>query len=145
MPDDSIADPRPSLAALRRELKEARAERDAALAREAAVAEILGVINASPGDLTPVFEAILEKAMALCGAEFGSLTVNDADSLRTVAIRGAYPPALVEFYRNNPRSGTPGSIAERIRAGEPVIHVLDLADDDVYRRGDPHRRALVDI
>src|SRR5262249_31356116 len=113
-----------------------------ALARETAVAEVLGVINSSPGDLVPVFDTILDKAMRLCEAAFGMLGIIDGDELRSVAARGL-PQAYVEFRKNNSPVHGPGRA--RILAGERVVHILDLRDEEFYRTDDPNRRAIVDL
>src|SRR5438874_2681754 len=100
-----------------------------ALEQQTATAEVLGVINSSPGNLTPVFDAILDKALHLCGATFGVMRTWDGESFYRVAWRG--PQELAEAL---PEIVTPapGSIAERYVRGEKVIAIADLVRDETY-------------
>src|SRR3974390_1714462 len=98
MPDSTLSDPERLIADLRRQLAECRAERDEALQRETATAEVLQVINSSPGDLTPVFDAMLEKALRLCDASFAVLSRIDGNNFSGIAVHGA-PPELAEALR----------------------------------------------
>jgi len=114
-----------------------------ALEQQTATAEVLQIINSSPGDLAPVFDAMLEKAMRLCEAAFGFMTVIDGERSRTVAARGV-PATYAAFRERNP---TPANapIASRVRSGEPFIHTVDLKAERFYEEGEPQRRAIVDL
>jgi adenylate cyclase len=115
-----------------------------ALEQQTATAEVLGVINSSPGDLNPVFDAMLEKATRLCEASFGTLNIYDGERLRAGAAHGV-PAALVEWVERNPLQFGPGSAPSRIVGGEDLVHTVDLTATEAYQRGDQSGRALVDL
>ena len=140
----AAADPLQIIADLQRQLAERDAELAAALDRETATAEVLGVINSSPSDLAPVFDAILEKALELCGAAFGELYSYDGTRFQTAALRGL-PAAYAEYRRTTAPIPEPGNAAARILGGEQVVYIPDLTAEDIYRVGQPQRRAMVDL
>jgi len=115
-----------------------------ALEQQTATAEVLQIINALPGDLAAVFDAMLDKALGLCGAAFGCLWTYDGERVHAVALRGA-PPDFAEFLTRAPHPVGPDNAHGRLLRGEPVVHITDVADDEAYRAGDPVRRNLVDL
>src|SRR5579859_2172541 len=139
-----IADLQRRLSEARRRLDERTAERDEALAQQLATAEVLGVINSSPGDLAPVFDAMLERAMRLCEASFGSFAIIDQGLLRPVAHRDV-PPELVEALQPIPwPPRMKGGHLEQIANGEDVVPIADFSDTAAYRAGLTWAVALVD-
>src|SRR5207248_1408059 len=115
-----------------------------ALEQQTATAEVLEVINSSPGDLKPVFDAVVEKAMRLCDAAFGQLHTFDGERWHTAAMRGL-PAAYKEYRTRTPPAYGPGTGPARIIEGEDIVHIADIAETEAYRAGDPARRALVDL
>jgi GAF domain-containing protein len=141
-PDSTLANPEQLIADLQRQLVECKAERDETLEQQTATAEVLQVINSSPGDLAPVFDAMLERALRLCGAPSGVLHIIDGERLYTAAHRGA-SPAFAEFHRTSRKVATRG-IIDLFRRGERFVH-RDVADSEAYRSGVPAARALVEL
>jgi two-component system, NtrC family, sensor kinase len=115
-----------------------------ALELQTATAEVLQVINSSPGNLAPVFEAMLDKALHLCEAAFGTLTTFDGNQMQLAATRGV-PAAFADFIRHYRPTPAGGTIAGQILAGASLVHNIDLMAEEIYTAGDPVRRATVDL
>ena len=120
------------------------AEQREALEQQTATAEVLQVINASPGNLVPVFDAMLEKAMRLCEAAFGSMYTYDGERFHSAAHRGV-PAAYAEFRTNNPPKPLPGSGVAQVLATRRPAHILDLIAEAGYLAGGTGARAMSDL
>jgi GAF domain-containing protein/nitrogen-specific signal transduction histidine kinase len=116
-------------------------EQREALEQQTATAEVLQVINESPGNLAPVFDAVLEKAIRLCDSAVGTLTTYDGHIMRCVATRGVTPEQEALLVDRPPAAGQPTG---RIADGENVVHLSDARDQDGYRAGFGPTRNFVD-
>ena len=121
--DGAPADLQQTVADLQRQLAEARAERDEFEAQKAALGEVLGIINSSPGDPTPIFDAILEQAHKICGADLGCLAVYEGKQFRAVATHN-YPSEYAALVRQP--YGAEASVYARLLKGERYIHIPDV-------------------
>src|SRR5262249_37477454 len=101
-----------------------------ALERQTATSEVLQVISSSPGELEPVFEAMLEKAVALCQAKFGNLVLFEDGELRMVALHGA-PRPYEDLRRRNPIVPM-SAVLGRLVETKQTIHIADLAAEERY-------------
>ena len=102
------------------------------LEQQTATSDVLRVISGSPGELEPVFSAILENAVRLCEATHGHVWRFDGELLHAVAVRG--DPYFVEWLRqHNPIRPIAGSAADRIARGALFDHMTDRREEDAYR------------
>ena len=83
------------------ELRQRTSDLSEALDQQTATSEVLGVISSSPGELQPVFDAMLTNATRICDAKFGNLLLYERDEFRVAAMHGA-PPAWAEFRNREP-------------------------------------------
>ena len=114
------------------------------LQQQTATADVLKVISSSPGQLEPVFQAMLEKAVRICGAKFGQLFLSEGDGYRAVAMHDV-PRAFAEKRRQNPfLCPSAGSPLGRVTRTKQVAHVVDLMADQEYE-SDRGLRELVEL
>jgi class 3 adenylate cyclase/putative methionine-R-sulfoxide reductase with GAF domain len=121
-------------------------ERDDALEQLSAASDVLKVISSSPGDLQPVFDAILEHATRICEARFGNLFLYDQaqGSFRTVAMHNA-PPAYAKVRMQGPIRPPPDTALARLTRTRQVIQIADLRAEPGYIRRDPMFVAGVEL
>jgi two-component system, NtrC family, sensor kinase len=114
------------------------------LQQQTATAEVLKVVSSSPGDLEPVFNAMLENAVRICSAKFGVLFLSEGDVFRTVALYGA-PSAYAEARRRDPIIRVrPGTAVGRACAAKQPVQIADVQAEPAYHN-DPSRAALLSL
>ena len=106
-------------------------ERDEALEQLAATTEVLRVISSSPGELTPMFQSMLENAVRICGASFGNLLLYENDAFRHVALHSSTiptvrSPSLLEQKRSftSPTSLRNRPILSAMPAWSPSLNLV---------------------
>ena len=116
-----------------------------ALERQTATSEVLQVISGSPGDLEPVFAAMLESAVRTCGAKFGNIYRVEGDGLSNVATHNT-PTAFAEALRGSPYfSPGPNNPVRRMMQTKTIVHVLDVAASEAYAEREPITVASVEL
>ena len=116
------------------------------LDQQTATSEVLKVISSSPGELEPVFNAMLANATRICEAKFGNLFLwEGTDGFRSVAVHG--DSYYADWSRRDPLVHVrdhPGTPLDRIHRTKKLIHIHDLRLDESYQSGNPRIVALAD-
>jgi GAF domain-containing protein len=129
---DRVSEPQSELEELKaraHELEEKLAARERELAealeQQTVSSEVLRVISSSPGELKPVFEAMLANAVRICQAKFGTLYLRGADGFRAVAFHNA-PSAYVEARTREVLRPPPDTALGRLAITKQVVHITDI-------------------
>ena len=112
------------VARLKRELREA-------LEQQTATSEVLQVISSSLGELQPVFEAMLEKAVRICDAKFGNIYRWDGEAMHLAATHNT-PAAFAKLRKHSPLGTQDSRVVGRMVATKTVVHIADVAASQNY-------------
>jgi two-component system NtrC family sensor kinase len=114
------------------------------LQQQTATADVLKVISSSPGDLGPVFQAMLENATRICEAKFGTMYFRESDGILAVAMHGA-PPAYVESKLHKLFHPGPATGIGRVLQTKQAVQIEDASTDQGYSERDPMRVSAVEL
>jgi signal transduction histidine kinase len=116
------------------------------LEQQTATSEVLSVISSSPGELRPVFDAMLANATRICKAEFGTLYLSDGDSFRIATATDNAPPAYVEARKREPQiRPPPDAPLGRVATTKKIVQIPDLSALQSYRERHPFVVAAVEL
>ena len=128
-----------------RELAEARRQLADALEQQTATSEVLRAISRSSGELEPVFQAMLENAVGVCGASFGTLYLREGDGFRAAAMHNA-PPAFTAARKREPLlRPPPDAPLGRVATTKQVVHIADIRTTPSYIERNPFVVAAVEL
>ena len=132
-------------ARLLNELRQRTSDLTESLEQQTATSEVLKVISISPGELEPVFNAMLANATRICDAKFGDLWLYDGETFRIAALHGA-PSAYAEERRRVPvmRAGSGTGLA-RVAKLKQTVHIADITTERAYVERDPMRVATAEL
>jgi GAF domain-containing protein len=128
------------------ELRQRTDDLSESLEQQTATAEVLKIVSKSPGELKPVFEAMLASAVRICGAKFGNLWLREGSAFRVNAMHGA-PPAYADFLRRNSviDDVIPGTALGRIVSERRAIQILDAENEEAYAKGTPFYTGTIEL
>jgi two-component system, NtrC family, sensor kinase len=126
-------------------LTQRTAELTESLEQQTATSEVLQVISASPGDLQPVFETMLQNAVRICDAKFGGIYRIEDNTIRLVATHADVPAAYAGARRFAPFRPSPKHYFGRMMAARTVLHIADTAAEQGYVERRPEYVAAVEL
>ncbi len=131
-----------SYAGLEQKVEDRTKELSESLEQQTATSEVLRVISSSPGELEPVFQAMLESATRICEAKFGLMFEYANGMFRALSWRDI-PPQLANYSRE-PRVWGPDTALGQVARTKQTVHVADMLADRAYGDKDPGRLAAVE-
>src|SRR5215470_12756168 len=128
------------------ELRQRTNDLSESLQQQTATSDVLKVISKSPGELKPVFEAMLASAVRICDAKFGNLWLCEGNTFRVNAMYGA-PPAYADFLQRNSvvHNVIPGTALGRIASERQAIQIPDAENEKAYAKGTPFYTGTIEL